>query len=44
MWFLMIVIPLHCRMIFFLSTLVTAAVFISDHADGVWDRSLVSGK
>lgn len=30
-------------MIFFLATLVTASVFITDRADGVWDRTLVAG-
>lgn len=31
------------RMIFFLATLVTASVFITDRADGVWDRTRVAG-
>lgn len=30
-------------MVFFLATLVTAAVFITDRMDGVWERTLVAG-
>lgn len=30
-------------MVFFLATLMTAAVFISERMDGVWDRTLVAG-
>ncbi|KAL5282687.1 hypothetical protein ACFFRR_005643 [Megaselia abdita] len=30
-------------MVFFLATLMTAAVFISERTDGVWDRTLVAG-
>ncbi|KAG4079241.1 hypothetical protein HA402_006964 [Bradysia odoriphaga] len=30
-------------MIFFLATLVTASVFISDRKEGIWDRTLVAG-
>lgn len=32
------------RMVFFLATLVTAAVFITDRMDGVWERTLVAGQ
>lgn len=31
-------------MVFFLATLVTAAVFITDRMEGVWERTLVAGK
>uniref|UniRef100_A0A1A9VLD0 Uncharacterized protein n=1 Tax=Glossina austeni TaxID=7395 RepID=A0A1A9VLD0_GLOAU len=30
-------------MVFFLATLMTASVFISERLDGIWDRSLVAG-
>lgn len=30
-------------MVFFLATLMTAAVFIEERMDGVWDRTLVAG-
>lgn len=30
-------------MVFFLATLMAAAVFISERLDGVWDRTLVAG-
>lgn len=30
-------------MVFFLAALMTAAVFISERLDGVWDRTLVAG-
>lgn len=30
-------------MVFFLATLVTAAVFITDRMEGVWERTLVAG-
>lgn len=32
------------RMVFFLATLVTAAVFITDRMEGVWERTLVAGE
>lgn len=35
--------PLSYRMVFFLAALMTAAVFISERLDGVWDRTLVAG-
>lgn len=31
-------------MVFFLATLVTAAVFITDRTEGIWERTLVAGK
>lgn len=31
------------RMVFFLATLVTAAVFITDRTEGIWERTLVAG-
>lgn len=31
-------------MVFFLATLVTAAVFITDRMEGVWERTLVAGR
>lgn len=30
-------------MVFFLATLMTAAVFISERMDGIWDRTLLAG-
>lgn len=30
-------------MVFFLATLVTAAVFITDRIEGIWERTLVAG-
>lgn len=31
------------RMVFFLATLVTSTIFITDKLDGVWDRTLIAG-
>jgi hypothetical protein len=33
----------YFRMIFFLATLTTATIFITDRTDGIWDRTLVAG-
>lgn len=33
----------HLRMIFFLATLVTSTIFITDRLEGIWDRTLVAG-
>lgn len=30
-------------MIFFLATLITSTIFITDRLDGIWDRTLVAG-
>jgi len=31
------------RMIFFLATLITSTIFITDRLEGIWDRTLVAG-
>jgi len=37
-------ISMFCRMIYFLTTGLTATVMISERQEGIWDRSLVAGK